>query len=436
MANEEHLHILMEQLRQRQGVEKWNQWKSAHPDIQLDFSGDDSGYPDRAFLKYSPSRSHGGLNNVDLTSVNLEKTLLAGLRLERANFSGANLSGANLSGATLSGAILSGATLRDTNLSSADLSGANLRDTNTNLSGANFSGADLSGADLRGATLSNATLSNATLSNANLSGAHLSGADLSGANFSGADLSGADLSGADLRRATLVGTNFAKATLTNCKIYGIAAWSVELKGAIQNNLVITPEEEPTITVDNLKIAQFIYLLLNNAEIRNVIDTITSKVVLILGRFTDERKAVLDLIRDELRKRNYSPVLFDFEKPTSQTMAETISTLAHLARFIIVDLTDPRSVPAELATIVPNCHVPVQPLLEVSSLVVEEKVTGKHVVEENTVKGKIYSLFPSLRLFPWVLPELPYQNTDDLLISFKERVLDPAEQKAKELIKQK
>ena len=33
-----------------------------------------------------------------------------------------------------------------------------------------------------------------------------------------------------------------------------------------------------------------------------IDTITSKVVLILGRFTEERKKVLDALGDELRKR--------------------------------------------------------------------------------------------------------------------------------------
>jgi hypothetical protein len=46
------------------------------------------------------------------------------------------------------------------------------------------------------------------------------------------------------------------------------------------------------------------LLLHNQKVRDVIDTITSKVVLILGRFTDERKAVLDALREELRKRNY------------------------------------------------------------------------------------------------------------------------------------
>ena len=58
-------------------------------------------------------------------------------------------------------------------------------------------------------------------------------------------------------------------------------------------------------------------MLHNQKIRDVIDTITSKAVLILGRFTDERKAVLDALREELRKRNYLPILFDFEKPRSR-----------------------------------------------------------------------------------------------------------------------
>ena len=57
--------------------------------------------------------------------------------------------------------------------------------------------------------------------------------------------------------------------------------------------MISGPADPRITSDNLEIAQFLYLLLNNRKIRDVSDTITSKVVLILGRFSDERKAVLD-----------------------------------------------------------------------------------------------------------------------------------------------
>ena len=42
-----------------------------------------------------------------------------------------------------------------------------------------------------------------------------------------------------------------------------------------------------------ELAQFIYLILNNEKIRDVINTLTSKSVLILGRFNiPERKAIL------------------------------------------------------------------------------------------------------------------------------------------------
>jgi hypothetical protein len=131
-------------------------------------------------------------------------------------------------------------------------------------------------------------------------------------------------------------------------------------------LIITAQNEPEITVDNIEVAQFIYLMLNNEKVRDVIDTITSKAVLILGRFTEERKAVLDALREELRKRNYLPILFDFSVPTTRDITETISLLARMARFIIADLTDPSSIPKELEAIVPSLAVPVQPLLESSS----------------------------------------------------------------------
>src|SRR2546428_4403932 len=275
----------------------------------------------------------------------------------------------DLSDADLSKAILYGANFSKADLSYIDVSEAHL-------SYANFNGATLIGAEISGTDLMHSSFLNA-----NLSEASLSAADLFGANLSGANLSDANLSGASLLR-----TNLRGSILTRCFIYGISVWNVQLEGAKQDNLIITPEDEPTITVDNLKIAQFVYLLLNNKEIRDVIDTITSKVVLILGRFTEERKQVLDTLREALHKRNYLPVLFDFEKPVSRDLTETVSTLAHLARFIIVDLTDPSSAPHEVATIIPQTIVPVQPLLTLHPLIVDRK----------EVERREYAMFQDLR----------------------------------------
>ena len=76
-----------------------------------------------------------------------------------------------------------------------------------------------------------------------------------------------------------------------------------------------------------------------------------------------RKIVLDAIRDELRTKNYIPMMFDFEPLPSQTLIQTVSTLAHMSRFIIADVTEPRSVPHELGTVVPSLPmVPLQPIL--------------------------------------------------------------------------
>lgn len=212
----------------------------------------------------------------------------------------ANLSEANLSYTDLSETFLHTANLSKANLYLADL-------TRAKLIKANFSGADLSDADLFEAKLVEAKFINANLTNANLSGSVL-------------------------YRAHLIDTNLTGAKIEGAKIYGISAWNLKKNGLIQKDLVISniPYGEPEITVDDLEVAQFIYLMLNNQKIRDVIETITSKAVLILGRFTPERKAVLDALKDELRRRNYLPIVFDFENTENRSLTETVSLLAKMS----------------------------------------------------------------------------------------------------------
>jgi hypothetical protein len=186
-----------------------------------------------------------------------------------------------------------------------------------------------------------------------------------------------------------------------------------LERAKQQNLVITAAGAREITVDNIEVAQFIYLMLNNQKVRDVIDTITSKAVLILGRFTDERKAVLDALREELRKRDYLPILFDFEKPRSRDTDETITLLARMARFIVADITDARSVLQELRAIVPDLpSVPVQPIILATQ---EER-----------------GMFDFYRNMLWFLPVHRYASQGQLLADVGEKVIRPAELKVLDL----
>lgn len=425
MENQEHLDIL------KQGVEIWNKWREEHPEIQPLLNGASLNGVDLSGINLSGSQiTTSFFGTTRFIGANLHGVTMHGSTVNNADLSEADLSGGNFSGVNFTQANLFRANFRGTYLVRSVFNGANLCEANLNealLRGADFSFANLGKAtlikaDLTTAILTNAWLLMADLSQANLGGcylvnallneANLTGAYLKGANFSDADLSDANLKNAILTRAILVGTNLTRANLTHCFVHGISCWDVELEGAIQLDLDITPSRQPTITVDNLEIAQFIYLLLNNTKIRNVMDTISSKVVLILGRFSDERKRVLDAIRDGVRKQNYTPILFDFEKPSSRDFTETVRTLAHLSRFIIADLTDPSSIPQELQAIVPDLEVPVQPLL------LEAK--------------REYSMFVDFRKYGWVLPIYLYKDRESLIASLKDKIIEPAEKKAREL----
>lgn len=239
-------------------------------------------------------------------------------------------------------------------------------------------------------------------------------ADLRWADLSEADLSEADLRWADLSWANISLANLKGATLTGCKIFAVSAWELKIDNETkQKDLIITAYNQPTVTVDDIEVAQFIYLLLHSDKMRRVIDTLTAKAVLILGRFTPKRKAVLDAIREELRKNDYVPLLFDFEKPASRDLRETISTLAGISRFVIADITDAKSIPAELERIVPFLpSVPVMPLVLRSD------------------KG--YALFDPLRAYPWVLQPYQYGSQEELIGSLVDRVIAPAEAKVIEL----
>jgi hypothetical protein len=113
--------------------------------------------------------------------------------------------------------------------------------------------------------------------------------------------------------------------------------------------------------------------------------------------TDLRQA--NFIDAELRRRDLASVLFDFDRPVSRDLTQTISTLARMARFIVADITDPRSILQELQAIVPNlASVPLAPLIHTSQTE--------------------YEMFERFTRYPWVLTIYRYDDqVGDLVDEF-------------------
>ncbi len=80
----------------------------------------------------------------------------------------------------------------------------------------------------------------------------------------------------------------------------------------------------------------------------------------------EAYPILDAIRKKLRELGYLPMVFDFEKPTQRDFSKTIKTLVGLSRFIIADITNPKSSPLELQATMPDYMVPYVPIIHAKS----------------------------------------------------------------------
>jgi hypothetical protein len=351
MANAEQLALL------KAGVRGWNRWREKEPDREI-----------------------------DLTGTRFSGAVLRGVNLSEAHLSGAYFIGTNLIRANLSGVDLRRVILFKADLGAANLSGADLR--RVHLGGVNLSGADLRGADLREARLWEA-------------------------NLSGANLSDADLRGASLTNSVFVRTRVDNAKISGSNVYGIGVWDLKGEFKEQKDLIITPEKEPPITVDNIKVAQFVYLILNNREIRDVINTLTSKTVLILGRFAiPERIKILNVLRNKLREYDLLPIVFDFDRPSDKDFTETIKTLAGICYFVIADVTNPKSAPLELQATVPDYQIPFVPIIQ---------------------KGEDpFSMLADLQKRDWVLPVVTYESGDYLIRILKKGIIDRAIEKHNEL----
>jgi hypothetical protein len=115
--------------------------------------------------------------------------------------------------------------------------------------------------------------------------------------------------------------------------------------------------------------------------------------------------------------DYLPIIFDVERPTNLDVTETIKVLAGLSRFVIADITNPRSVPLELNATIPDYMVPFVTILQ---------------------RGQpAFGMFDDLpRKYRWALPLLEYNSAESLLANFENKVIAPATRKLKQVRQQK
>lgn len=206
-------------------------------------------------------------------------------------------------------------------------------------------------------------------------------------------------------------------------MWGINAWDIEVdEHTRQEQILVVPQLEPLdfasepefpregIRVDDLQVSQFVTLLVENPRIGAVINAAAGKVVLLLGRFTGGGEEVLEALVEKLGDLGYVPVVFDFDEPEDRDTIETVAILAGLAKFVIADLTSPRSTPLEAHLVIPAIAVPFVP-----------------IVRE---PDRPFSMFTALqRKYPWVLPTVRYRSTKGLLGKLEKEVVRRAEREA-------
>ncbi len=292
------------------------------------------------------------------------------------NLNHARLGAVGLSDRDLVNVRMAHAYLEDVDLREADLRNADLRHTI-------FTECDLSGADLSGASLRNA----------DLSGCNLDRTHLNDANLSRSNLAHASLQGASLVNVSLVGASIEAARFNGARVYGVSAWDLEGEPLDQTGLILSPHPaESPLIVDEIRVAQLLHLLLENSNLRRILDSTARKAVLILGRFSTTGMLLIDALRAELRTSGLIPIVFDFERPSSSDLSKTIEILGRLVGAIIVDLTDPSCVPYELRSLVPEVNTPVIPLI----------LTGQ----------RPFAMFGDLLKYPWVREPAEYSGHED------------------------
>ncbi len=242
----------------------------------------------------------------------------------------------------------------------------------------NFNGATVKNLSIVEAFAENVHFSGATIENTVFDGGDFSRADFSGATFrntrfmktilTGANFDDATFVNCNLDRVNLVGASFCVKEITETVVYGIAAWDLRTSDTMkQSKLVIERTAgfysdmiaagDVPLMVDDIQMAQFVYYLSKNKTLQQMLTILSTRGVLLLGAFENGGLERLDRIRERLARHGYMTMIFNFNRPDSRSLEDTIGTMAGLAKFIVADVSGP-SVPQELKAILQKFKRPI------------------------------------------------------------------------------
>lgn len=283
--------------------------------------------------------------------------------------------------------------------------------------------------------LSDITIYNAFAEGLNLSGGifhrtHFEEGDFSRADFSNAvfvdtkfnktiltnaNFEGASFVNCNLNRVNLTQANFCVKEIRDTVVYGISAWDLlTCDDMQQSNLVIERTYDLysdlisngriPLSVDNIELAQFIHYLSNHKKMRDTLNILNAKGVLLLGRFNDGGLERLYKLREWLQQKGYMPMIFDFARPDSLDLTETIITMSGLSKFIVADLSG-GSVPHELYAINSNFRKPVVAYSKGSAYAMFHDLKRKNpylvsfeIDQDDDIIAKLHAMLPEVEEF--------------------------------------
>jgi hypothetical protein len=210
-------------------------------------------------------------------------------------------------------------------------------------------------------------------------------------------------------------TSLENAVLNGCHIRGISAWDVKLsEGTKQQGLIITRGGEPAVIIDDLE----------DRAVRLPHPPQRENPPRHRHRRQEGRAPARPLHRGPDRgagtaargaaQAGYVPIVFNFDKPETKDFTETVRLLAGLSKFVIADITKPKSSPLELQATVPEIMVPFQPIIQQG----EEP----------------FAMLKDLqRKHDWVFKTLRYSSLDRLIETMDDEIIKLAEAKFKQLL---